>query len=93
MTVDNVAQVINKIKGDKARVFHSLIYVIPSSVLDEIQRYSTDTEKNKAYADYFVTVFPNASWYYLTWVLYFNIELAAASESKSFMSNGKSAIN
>ena len=85
--MDNGIQVINKIEGDKARVFRN--FVIPLSVLDEIQRYPTDTEKNKAYADYIVTVWPIASWYYLTRVLCFNTDLAAARESKSFMSNGK----
>ena len=85
--MDNVIRVINKIEGDKARVFQ--FSAIPSSLLDEIQRYSTDTEKNNAYADYFITVHPIASWSYLTFVLYFNTELAAARESKSFMSNGK----
>ena len=89
LTVNNVIRVINKIEGDKASVFQFPFDVIPSSVFDEIQIYSTNIQKNKAYADYIVTVWPDASWYYLTYVLYFNNELAAAKESKSFMSNGK----
>ena len=71
----------------------SPFHVMPKSVIDDIHGYSTDTEKNKAYADYFVTIFPHASWYYLTGLLYYNTELAAARESKSFMSNGNSTIN
>ena len=87
--MDNVIRVINKIEGDKASVFGNPFSVFPSSLLDEIQRYSTNIEKNNACADYIVTVWPMASWYNLTYVLYFNTEFAAARESKSFMSNGK----
>ena len=89
LTVDNVIRVINKIEGDKARVFIVPFIVIPSLVLDEIQRFSTDIEKNNAYADYIVTVWPDVSWAYLTFVLYCRNEFSAAKESKSFMSNGK----
>ena len=87
--MDNVTQVINRIEGDKARVLKLPYCVIPSSVIDDIQRYSTDTEKNKAYANYFVTVYPEASWICLTEILCLNAKFAAARESKSFMSNGK----
>ena len=89
LTVDNVTRVINKIERDKAEVLKTPFGIIPTFVIDEIQKYSTDAEKNKAYADYFVTVWPSASWYYLTFVLYLNSEFSAARESKSFMSNGK----
>ena len=63
---------------------------IPDSVTEEIERRSsTDTEKNKAYANYYVNYHADASWEHLTWGLYLRAELAAARESKSFMSTGK----
>ena len=63
---------------------------IPSSLREEIQRrYSTDTEKIHAYADYYVNYHPDASWDDLTRRLYRTMELTAARESKSFMLTGK----
>ena len=63
---------------------------IPLSLLEEIQgRYSTDTEKNHACADYYVNCHPQASWEHLTTYLYVNSVFALARESKSFMSTGK----
>ena len=63
---------------------------IPWPLLEEIQRrYSTDTEKNHACADYYVNCHPDAEWKDLTMDLYYEKELALARESKSFMSTGK----
>ena len=63
---------------------------IPKPLLEEIQRrYSTDTEKNHACADYYVNCHPGAGWGDLTMDLYFKEEFALARESKSFMSTGK----
>ena len=88
MTVDNVTQVFNKIKGDKSAVMGDI--GIPSPVNKEIdRRFSTDKEKNKSYANYYVNYHPNASWKHLTLRLYLENELAATRESKSFMSTGK----
>ena len=97
MTVDNITQVFNKIKGDKfavmriSKVMGELdIGMVPHSVIKEIaRRSSTDIEKNKSYTNYYVNYHPDASWEHLTWGLYFENELAAARESKSFMSTGK----
>ena len=62
---------------------------IPGPLLEEIQRrYSTDTEKNHACADYYVNYHPHAEWQHLTMELYME-EHASARESKSFMSTGK----
>ena len=91
MTVDNVTQIFNKI-GDKwEKVTGGRFGLdIPSSLLEEIQRrYSTDTEKIHACADYYVNYHPKASWEDLTGTLYMNMKFAAARESKSFMSTGK----
>ena len=86
MTVDNVAPILDKIGQDQ----WERVVSIPSSLLEEIQRrYSTDTEKTHAYADYYVSYHPQASWENLTEVLYLKKEFAAARESKSFMSTGK----
>ena len=90
MTVDNVIQVFNKIEGDKSVVMGFLGVDIPYSVFEEIEkRSSTDKEKNKAYANYYVNYHPGASWEHLTIRLYWMNDLAAARESKSFMSTGK----
>ena len=88
MTVENVTQVFNKIEGDKWRVMDAL--EIPRPVLDEIQRRSsTDADQIHACADYYVNYHPNTSWRPLTSCLLTSAELAAARESKSFMSTGK----
>ena len=88
MTVENVTKVLNKIEGDKWRVMGGLD--IPRPLLEEIKRrYSTDADQIHACADYFVNYHPNASWRFLTSSLHSKVELAAARESKSFMSTGK----
>ena len=88
MTVDNGTQVIDKIEGDKWEVIAEGI--VPRHQREEIKRrYSIDTEKSHACADYYVNHHPDASWKDLTWHLYFRMEFAAARESKSFMSTGK----
>jgi hypothetical protein len=91
MTVDIVTQILNKIPGDKWEKVMSEVggLDIPKPLLEKIQRrYSTDTEKNHACADYFVNCHPQAGWKYLTTRLYFKKEFAAARESKTFMSIG-----
>ena len=63
---------------------------IPEPLLEKIQRrYSTDTEKNHACADYYVNCHSEAEWEHLTTELYFNSAFTAARESKSFLSTGK----
>ena len=63
---------------------------IPRPLLEEIEsRYSTDTEKNHACADYYVNHHPEAEWEHFIVGLYFREEYALARESKSFMSTGK----
>ena len=64
---------------------------IPEPLLKEIQRrYSTDAEKNRACADHYVNCHPEAEWEHLTRELYQYGEFAAARESKTFISTGKS---
>ena len=89
MTVDNITQILNKIPADKWwGVMGGL--GIPRPLLEEIQRrYSTDTEKNHACADYYVNCHPKAKWEHLSMQLYLSDEFALAKEAKSFMSNGK----
>ena len=93
MTVDNVTQILNKTPGDKwEKVMGRTIggLGIPEPLLEEIQRrYSTDTEKNHACADYYVNCHPWTEWKDLTKGLYWKKEFAAARESKTFMSTGK----
>ena len=91
MTVDNVTQILNKIPGDKLEmVMDEDGLDIPWPLLEEIQRrYSTDTEKNHACADYYVNCHPKAEWEHLTARLYVTKEFALVRESKSFMSTGK----
>ena len=93
MTVDNVTQILNKIPGDKWERMMSTIngLDIPRSLVKEIKgRYSTDTEKNHAVADYYVNCHPQAEWGHLSLRLYMEDEFQLAKESKSFMSTGKS---
>ena len=89
MTVDNVTQILNKIPGHKWEGVMGGLR-IPRPLLEEIQRrYSTDTEKNHACADYYVNYHPDAVWDNLTAGLCSYEEFALARESKSFMSTGK----
>ena len=86
--MDDVTKIINKIEGDKAEVMRG--FRVPESLLEEIEkRYSTDSEKSYAYADYYVHIHPRASWRDLTNTLCDEGELTAAKESKSHMSSGK----
>jgi hypothetical protein len=91
MTVDNVNQILNKIQGHKwEKVMGGGGLDTPRPLLKEIQRrYSTDTEKIHACADYYVNCHPDAGWKDLTLGLYLKKEFDLARESKSFMSTGK----
>ena len=94
MTVDNVTQILNKISKDKwEKVMGEELGVglyIPKPLLVEIQRrYSTDTEKNHACADYYVNCSPDPKWEHLTNVLYVNYQFAALKENKSLIPTGK----
>ena len=89
MIVDNVTQILNKIPADKwdEVMDENLGLGIPKPLQKE--RYSTDTEKIHAYADYYVNCHPWADWEHLTVILYQTKEYALARESKSFISTGK----
>ena len=89
MTVDNVTRIFNKIPGDKWEEVMGEGGLIPRPLVEEIKRrYSTDTEKNHAVADYFVNCHPQAEWEHLTRGLYWKKEFALARGSKSFTSTG-----
>ena len=94
MTVANVAQLLNKIPGDKWwEVMGGRGLDIPLALLEEIQRrYSTDTEKNHACADYYVNCHPQAEWEHLTVNLYYTKEFALARDFKSFMPTGNQIL-
>ena len=96
MTVDNVTQIMNKILADKwEEVMGGGITElgIPRPLREEIQRrYSTNTEKNHACADYYVNCHPDAKRKSLVVELYRKEEFASAKESKSFMSTGKEIL-
>ena len=91
MTVDNVTQILNKIPGHKwEEMMGEEGLDIPEPLLKEIQRrYSTDTEKNHACADYYVNCCPDPKWEHLTNVLYVNSQFAALKENKSLIPTGK----
>ena len=90
--MDNVTQILNKIPGDKWEnvMGGGLGLDIPRPLREEIQRrYSTDTEKNHAIADYYVNCHPQAEWGNIIETLYYEREIILARETKSFMSTGK----
>jgi hypothetical protein len=91
MTVNNVTQILNKIPGDKwEEVMGGGGLDISGPLLEEIhRRYSTDTEKNCACADYYVKCHRQAEWNNIVVKLYHKKEFALAKESKSFISTGK----
>ena len=94
MTVANVARILNKIPRDKwVKVMGERGLDIPRPLLEEIKRrYSTDTEKNHACADYYVNYHPEAEWEHLTVKLYDLKEFALARDSKSFMPTGNQIL-
>ena len=87
MTVDNVSRVLNMIEGGKWKLISAL--GTPRTQLEDIQRrYSTDTEKIHACANYCVNYHPEASWKFVTGELYYTREFSAARKSKSYMLTG-----
>ena len=91
MTVDNVTQILSKIPGHKwVKVMGDVRLDIPLALLNEIQRrYSTDTEKTHACADYYVNCHPEAGWEHLSIHLYARRQFAALKEKKSLIPTGK----
>ena len=89
MTVDDITQVLNKMQGDKWEGV-MLGLGIPLPLQEEIlRRYSTDAEKKRACADYYVNYHPKAEWEELTSALYIQKEFTAATKSKTFMPTGR----
>ena len=94
MTVDNATQILSKIPRDKwEKVMGVGGLDIPKPLLEEIQRrYSTDTEKNHACADYYVNCLPQAGWRHLTSGLYVRRQFAALKEKKSLIPTGHGKV-
>lgn len=63
----------------------------PHSYINEVYTtYTTDEEKTRALADVYINIKPESSWQDLVETLYYENELAAVKEAKSFLQqNGK----
>ena len=72
----------------KTLKFDPMAYVrlVPDKQLDVIyQKYSTEEQRLRASADYYVSSNPESSWTHLCKGLYYASEMTAARNAKTFM--------
>ena len=93
LTVDNLAGVMKRLKlsGNKEsrEVWKKILewkYHNPGSYLDDIcnAKYTSD-EETRILADVYVNSRPKSSWEHIVQILYYEGELAAAKQAKSFL--------
>ena len=90
--MDSLVGVMKKVTSDEGRrreVWKEMLqwnYTTPSSYLNEVYtKCTTDEEKTHALGDAYVNNRPESSWQHLVQTLYWEGELAAAKEAKSFL--------
>ena len=92
LTVDNLVGVMEKVTSDKERrkeVWWKVLWwedKAPHSYIDEVYtKYTTEKEQTNVLADVYINSSPDSSWHDLVKTLYYEDELAAAKEAKSFL--------
>ena len=92
LTVDNLIGVMNEVTSDKERrrkVWRKVLKwgygSVPGSYIDEVYSKSTSDEATHTLADVYVNSRPESSWQDLLQTLYWEGEMAAAKEAKSFI--------
>ena len=92
LTVDALVEVMEKLTSGEERrreVWQVVLWWrngTPSSYIDEVytQLNTSAREKTQALSDVYVNIRPKSSWQHLVDTLYYESELAAAKQAKSF---------
>ena len=86
MNVENVIAVMESVPLDRRKEVSSDWGLVPDKQLDEIyQKYSTEEQRLRACADFYVSVNPESSWTVLCDGLYIKSEMTAARKAKTFI--------
>ena len=92
LTIDNLVGVMEKVTSDKKRrkeVWWKVLrwgLFTPDSYLDEVYtKYTTEKEQTNVLVDVYINSRPDSSWHSLVLILYYEGEVAAAKEAKSFL--------
>ena len=86
MNVENVIAVMESVPLDSRKEVWSHWRFVPGKQLDEIyQKYSTEEQRLRACADFYVSANPESSWTQLCERLYNMSEMTAARKAKTFI--------
>ena len=84
LTVEKVADVLEKIKVDKRRQVWER--VLTREVVDQLySSHSTEKEKTLSCSDTYVNCYPESSWEHLTSLLYKEDEMTAVDQARPFL--------
>ena len=84
--MENVIAVMESVPLDRRKEVWSDCDLVPDKQLDEIyQKYSTEGQRLRACADFYVSGQPVSSWTYLCQGLYLMSELTAVRKAKTFI--------
>ena len=84
LTVEKVANVMEKVKVDKKRKVWE--EVLTRKVVDQLySSHSTEKEKTLSCSDTYVNCYPGSSWEHLTSLLYKEDEMTAVDQARPFL--------
>ena len=87
LTVEKVADVMEKVKVDKRRqVWGRVLTWDEESPVDELySSHSTEKERTLSCSDTYVNYYPGSSWEQLTTLLYEEDEMTAVDQARPFL--------
>ena len=88
LTVEKVADVLEKVKVDKRRqkVWGRVLTWKGESPVDQVYNsHSTEKENTLSCSDTYVNCYPDSSWEHLTSLLYIEDEMTAVDQARQFL--------
>ena len=86
LTVEKVTEVMEKVEGDKRRLWERVLTWNYRSPMNQLySSHSTEKEKTLSCSDTYVNCHPEASWEHLTTLLYEEDEMTAVDQTRPFL--------